>query len=155
MPAAAIALASIGAFKGAADGLATIRGLRSQELNSLQSAKITRELGKLEVSLFRRQAKSELGQFFVDYAAAGVVVDAGTPMDALMNQARNDASAEIQMTNARELQAYGFEQEAANAAHARKTSKRQMPFDILGGAMSMGSAGLSGGGGNAGFIGGS
>jgi hypothetical protein len=132
---AALGLGALGLAKGLIDTRATLNRLEEQEDNALQQARITRRLGKMELRLFNRQAEANRGRIPAAAAFAGVDVNAGSALDVLMEQARNDATAAHQIRVSRELQAFGFEQQADSFSRERDAKKIQRPFDIIGNAL--------------------
>jgi hypothetical protein len=131
----ALGLGALGLAKGLIDTRATLRRLEELEDNAHQQERITRKLGKREVAIFERKAEADRGRIPAAAAFAGVDVNAGSALDVLMEQARNDATASHQIRVSRELQAFGFASQADSFSRERDAKKIQRPFDIIGNAL--------------------
>ena len=141
--AAMAVLAAYGAYTGYLDNKNQQNQLALQQKNLHAQEKITKELGVFEFGIFMRRAEFLRGAIPAAAAGAGVRADSGSAFEVLMEQARNDASEGLQIQQARTLQAYGLGQQRQQAKFQQKVTKRQLPLDIIGGAMQGASAGAN------------
>lgn len=140
-----LALAGFGGFMGAVQNRSKYQALVQQEQNLRQQARITKELGQFELYLFQRRAENERGAIPAVAAFSGFRTFEGSAFEVLMEQAREDATTAVQMRTARGLQAHGFETQARQARFAQTMLDRQLPLDMIGGALSFGSVAVRGG----------
>jgi len=139
---ALIAMAALGGLGGLSAhqrGKGRIKQLQLQEDNFYTQADIAESIGAFEAHLFRRRARHDRGQIPAVQAASGIRVGTGSALDSQIIAAQNNKSEELQITFARELQAWGLRENANNVNKARHAAKQQKPLDIIGGALSFAS----------------
>ena len=143
------ALASLGVASKLGQGLGRINQLELQADNLKKQQDITERLGQVELGIFWRRAETMRGAIPASAAFAGVRVNTGSAFEALVEQARNDATEAMQIDNAYKTQIYGLQQQRQQAKFGRKMAIRQLPFDLVGGGLSGAAAGMQFQGGGA------
>lgn len=144
----------MGLGAGLAIGAATVgggilKGLGNQAASNVLAfqesvlrtkAGLVKELGEFEVRQFRRQAKARRGAIVSRAAKSGVDVTLGSAFEVLLEQSRSDAVTMMSITNARAIQAFDLNADASLKAFSSKMNQIQLPFDMWGGALQMGSS---------------
>ena len=142
--------AGLSVLQGTLGGILQQRSLKAESKALREAAATAEEQAELARDLERRRGRELEGQQVAAFAAGGVRVDTGTPLDIL---AENLFNTEVNAARA----AFGFEQQAESfaerAADAKHAAKTAVLMGILGGASSAlgGVSGIGGGGGGGGF----
>ena len=138
-PFAMAGMAVLGAASAYTKGKGQIAQLKLEEDNLNLQADIAKSLGAFEAHLFRRKSEFERSGIITTAAASGQRLDTGSALDVLMFQAQNHKTEELQIVQARELQAWGLEQQAFNIKQSRQAAQKQLLLDVIGGALSFAS----------------
>lgn len=106
-----------------------------------QRAQLTQQLAREDVSILRQAQAADRGQTIANFAARGVRIDAGTPMDTLMAQVKVDEFNASRVMFQADLAARDFRQQANvqefQATQQRKQSNLSMFGTLLSGGGSV------------------
>ena len=149
----------IGALLAASAGFKMLGAFQNAQIQKTQSAFFSRqaranaqvalELGSADEAVMDRQQQFRRGAIASGYAAHGVEVGKGSPLQVLMEQTRIDSYARIRRGYASQLQAHNLEVSAASSDYRGSVALTQGILSALGSATgTAGSLSSMGGGGS-------
>lgn len=130
-------MAGFGMFSASVESSGRIKALKAQEAALRQTAELQRSIGQFEVRLFNRQAKARRGAITALAGKSGVRTTEGSALEAVLTQAREDATGALQIKANREIQFYQLQNQADQTRFAHKLEKTNLPFKAIGRGLSM------------------